>query len=73
MKTIYSVLENLKKGDIVTDGVRSWKVSDSALDGADCTIATPYKWTKKCGSKFELWADAQSKISSIKNLKKVRK
>jgi hypothetical protein len=70
---IYSVLKNLKKKDIVSDGVRKWIVVDSELKGDDCTIAVPYKWTKKCGDSFELWGDAQSKVSEIKNLKKVSK
>lgn len=71
--TIYNVLKNLKKGDKVTDGVRTWKVVESEIQGDDCTIAVPVKWTKKCGDKFELWGSSQEKISSIKNLKKVSK
>jgi hypothetical protein len=65
MKTIYETMELAKKGNILTDGVRTWKVISS--DGTK--IGMPYKWSKKMGPKFELWQDSQSKVSFIPNLK----
>ena len=71
--SIYNVLKPLKKGDKVSDGVRTWKVVESEVQGDDYTVAIPLKWSKSCGESFELWGDAQSKLSTIKNLKKVSK
>jgi hypothetical protein len=70
IKTIHQTIKNCQVGDMISDGVRTWKVSESKKDGHDCVVASPHNWDKKkMGSPFELWDDAVSRISVIPNLK----
>lgn len=69
LKTVHQVIKSCKTGDIITDGLRKWKVVESHKEGGDCVIASPYNWDKKTmGKQFEIWDDAQAKISVIPNL-----
>lgn len=67
--SIHKIIKNCKVGDMISDGVRTWKVVESRKDGHDCVVAQPHNWNRKTmGPKFELWDDAQAKVSFIKNL-----
>ena len=71
--SIYDVLKNCKKNDVVSNGKFFWKVVETEKN-EDCVIAVPLKtkWPKN-ESQFELWGDAQSKASIIPNLKVLKK
>lgn len=68
-KTIHDIIKNCLVGDILSDGKRTWKVVESFKEGGECVIATPHNWDKKHGKPFELWDDAQARVSSIPGLK----
>ena len=68
-KTISELLNECKVGDIISDGVRSWKVVDDDFDGA--IVARPYRWKKKDGASFELWSVGIESIAYIPGLHKV--
>lgn len=68
-QTVHQVLQNAILGDLLSDGKRQWKVVETEKEGSDCTVAVPHHWDdKKMGSKFELWDDAQAKVSYIPKL-----
>jgi hypothetical protein len=68
VKTVHEVIKNCVIGDIVTDGKRQWKVTETYKEGGDCVIAQPHNWHKKNGASFEIWDDAQARISIIPGL-----
>lgn len=74
MKTIFEVLSKTKLGDQLTDGSRTWKVVETPQANGDCFIALPVKskWPKK-EDRFELWGDAQSKVSIMPKLTVTKK
>lgn len=69
VQTVHQVIKNCVTGDMLTDGTRTWKVVESHKEGGDCVIAQPHNWNKKHGKPFEIWDDAQAKISIIPGLK----
>ena len=69
MKTVAEVLNSATLGDVLSDGKRSWKVTDLDFDG--CIIAMPTKFPKK-ESKFELWSHGVESVAIIPNLKIVK-
>ena len=71
-KTIHEILVNLKKNTVLTDGVRRWKVVETS-ETNDCVVACPSNWKTQWGEPFELWDDAQAKVSYIKGLKVLEK
>lgn len=69
MKTIHEILKKAKLGDILSDGSRTWKVVETKKNGDDCTVAVPHRWNKKTmGPKFELWDDAQARVTILPEL-----
>lgn len=72
MKTIYEVLKQSKIGDTLTNGKFKWTVVEHTRNGGDCVIAVPVKATKKT-ARFEIWGDAQSKLTYMKNFKNLGK
>lgn len=71
MKTISKILKNTKKGDILTDGKRYWKVVDTNFDG--CVVASPAKKNGEPSNKgFELWSSGIENVAIIPGLKVVK-
>lgn len=66
--TIHQVIKNCVKGDMITDGTRTWRVVESYKEGGECVIASPHNWSQEYGPDFEIWDDAQARISMILGL-----
>lgn len=66
--SIHEIIKDCVVGDLLTDGKRTWKVTESHKEGGDCVIAQPHNWSKKNGSPFEIWDDAQARVSVIPGL-----
>ena len=66
MKTIYEVMKTAKVGDLLTDGVRTWKVVDDVGE----VFGIPLKYNKKS---FELWSACEfEKVAVIPGLRVIR-
>jgi hypothetical protein len=70
-QTIAQVLSKAPLNAILSDGTRTWKVTDLDFDGA--VVASPFKWKKTWGSSFELWSLGIESVAYIPNLKVIKK